>query len=34
MNHADNSLTKSKIQFMIDHDFISDRLLSVYKNAC
>jgi hypothetical protein len=34
MNHVDNSLIKSKIQYMIDHDFISPRLEEVYHTAC
>jgi len=34
MNHVDNSLLKNKIQYMIDHDFISERLLSIYHSAC
>jgi len=34
MNHADNSLHKNRIQYMIDQDFISERLLSVYQSSC
>ncbi len=34
MNNVDNAMAKNRIQFMIDHDFISERLLSVYHAAC
>lgn len=34
MNHLNNSLWKMRYQFLIDHDFLSERLVAVYHSAC
>ena len=34
MNFMDNSLNKSNIEYMIEHDFVDDRLQGIYKDAC
>lgn len=34
MDFTDSSLTKSSIDYMVEHDFISERLINVYKEAC
>lgn len=34
MNHLSNSLARMRIQYMIDHDFFSERMLSIYHSAC
>lgn len=34
MNFEDHSLDKSEIQYMIDHDIVSNRLETIYHQAC
>lgn len=34
MNHLNNSLWKMRYQFLIDHDFLSERMVSIYHSAC
>lgn len=34
MNFKDNSLDKSEIEYMWEHDFIDDRLWGIYRESC
>ena len=34
MNFKDNSLDKSEIEYMIEHDFVDDRLHGIYRSSC
>jgi hypothetical protein len=34
MSFENNELDKSEIQYMIDHSAVSERLESIYKQAC
>lgn len=34
MNFRDNSLDKSEIEYMYEHDFVNQRLWSIYRHSC
>ena len=34
MDFTDNSLDKSEVQYLFNHDMISNRMMGIYHNAC
>lgn len=34
MDFSDNSLDKSEIEYMYEHDFLDDRLFGIYRSSC